>query len=77
MLRQCYIWIDLNSFRVSEINKLSLGRALDKRDSIETFVLRYKNLQPFKLSEDEWDAISMMSVMMDRMITSNRDIHHD
>lgn len=68
MLRQCYIWID--SF--SEIN-ISLGCALDNRDSIETFVLRYKNLQPFKLSGGEWDAAAMIS--MDLSSSSCINIH--
>ena len=42
--------------------QVSLGRALDNRDSIETFVLRYKSIQPFKLSKDEWDAAAMISM---------------
>jgi hypothetical protein len=44
-----------------EINILSLGRALDNRESIETFVLRYKDMRPFELSEDEWKAIALVT----------------
>ena len=40
---------------------MPLGRALDNRDSIETFVLRYKDIRSFELSEDEWDAISLVT----------------
>jgi hypothetical protein len=40
---------------------LLLGRALDNRESIETFVLRYKDIRPFELSEDEWNAITLVT----------------
>jgi hypothetical protein len=57
-----YIQIDLFEVLESlEINILPLGRALDNRESIETFVIRYKDLRPFELSEDEWDAIALVT----------------
>jgi len=44
-----------------EINILLLGRALDNRKSIDTFVLCYKDIRPFELSDDEWRAISLVT----------------
>jgi hypothetical protein len=51
-----------SSLRVKKFKiNLFLGRALDNCESIETFVLRYKDIRPFKLSEEEWDAISLVT----------------
>ena len=38
-----------------------LGCALDNRESIETFVLCYKDIRPFELDEDEWSAIVLVT----------------
>ena len=44
-----------------EINILLLGRALDNRESIDTFVLRHKDIRHYELSEEEWDAIALVT----------------
>jgi hypothetical protein len=59
MLRQYYILINL--FLSLEINLLPLGRALDNRESIDTFVLCYKDIRPYELSDVEWEAISLVT----------------
>jgi hypothetical protein len=60
MLHEFYInYIRFDSFL--GINTLSLGCALDNHESIETFVLHYKDIRPFELSEDEWSGIELVT----------------
>ena len=44
-----------------EINILSIGRALDSRESIDSFVLHYKDIRHCELSDNEWEAITLVT----------------
>jgi hypothetical protein len=51
----------LYSDQFIEINILSIGHALDNRESIDSFVLRYKDIRHFELSDNEWEAITLVT----------------
>jgi hypothetical protein len=52
----------IGSFQVlsPENNIFLLGHSLDNRESIKMFLLHFKDLRPFELSDDEWNAITLV-----------------
>ena len=67
---KCFISIiiyihTIDTFSFLSLNLiLPLGRALNNCKSIETFVLHYKDIQPFKLSEDEWNTVTLVTAWL-------------
>jgi len=56
MLRQ-----SLLSSHPSSLLMLVLGHALDYRQAIDSYALRNCDLHPYKISEEEWTSISLVS----------------
>jgi hypothetical protein len=40
---------------------IPLGRALDYQNTIDNFVVKNQKLRPYKLSNDDWDAITLVT----------------
>lgn len=58
---KCFVSRPHTKFKLQLMPLITSGRALDYQDTIDNFVAKSRDLRPFEMSWEDWDAIKLVT----------------